>query len=193
MYPIPDQEIKVYVGRILQGMTTEQMRDILVRKWTYTDKIKAKIRLLADTYAEKKFLDLIKSKKINAKPNWKLKNAIVPGNLGSSIGNSLYEREGTMNGLEEKVIMEIGTSPNILFWHRNLDRTKGFYINGYKSNHYPDFILHTKSGKTILLETKGGDRDNTDSDNQLQYQQRNEPECERKRRINSHTVYLPLP
>ncbi len=164
MYPIPDQEIKVYIGRVLNGMNTEQMRDILVRKWSYTDKIKAKIRLLSDTYAEGRFMDLIKSKKIDTKPNWNLGNEIVPGKLGSSIGNSLYEREASMNNFEEKVIMEIGTSSNIAFWHRNLERGKGFYINGFKANHYPDFILHTKSGMTILLETKGDHLDNTDSE-----------------------------
>jgi len=163
MYPIPDQEIKKYIGRILEGMTTEQLRDILMRKWSYTDKIKAKIRLLADSYAEKRFNDLIKSRKIKVKPTWKLPSEIVPGNLGSSIGNSLYEREGSMNNFEEKVIMEIGTSNNVTFWHRNLERGKGFYINGFKANHYPDFILHTKSGKTILIETKGDHLDNTDS------------------------------
>lgn len=163
MYPIADQEIKVYVGRILKGMNAEQMRDILVRKWSYTDKIKSKIRQLSDKYAETQFFYLIKAKKIRTKENWKLKSSIVPGNLGSSIGNSLYEREGKMNGLEERVIMEIGTASNIAFWHRNLDRTKGFFVNGFKSNHYPDFILQTKSGITILLETKGGDRDNSDS------------------------------
>jgi len=163
MYPIADQEIKVYVGRILNNMNTEQMRDILVRKWSYTDKIKGKIRLLSDSYAEGLFMDLVKSKRIKTKNNWKLANTIVPGNLGSSIGNSLYEREGLMNNFEEQVIMEIGTSSNIAFWHRNLERGKGFFINGFKANHYPDFILQTKSGKTILLETKGDHLDGTDS------------------------------
>lgn len=164
MYPIPDQEIKVYVGRILKGMNAEQMRDILVRKWSYTDKIKAKIRQLADSYAEKRFMDLVKSKRIITKQNWKLGKEIVPGNVGSSIGNSLYEKEGSMNNFEEKVIMEIGTSSNIEFWHRNLERGKGFYINGFKANHYPDFILRTKSGKTILIETKGDHLDGSDSE-----------------------------
>lgn len=163
MYPIPDQEIKVYLGRILNSMNTEQLRDILVRKWSYTDKIKDKIRQLADSYAESRFMDLLKSKKINTKANWKLGNEIVPGNAGSSIGNSLYEREGTMNGFEERVVMEIGTSSNVVFWHRNLERGKGFNLNGFV-NHYPDFILQTKSGITILLETKGDDRDNSDSE-----------------------------
>ena len=149
MYPIPDQE---------------QTRDILVRKWSYTDKIKAKIRQLADNYAETRFMDLIKSKRITAKENWKLGKEIVPGKVGSSIGNSLYEKEGTMNNFEEKVIMEIGTSSNIEFWHRNLERGKGFYINGFKANHYPDFILRTKLGKTILIETKGDHLDGSDSE-----------------------------
>lgn len=67
-----------------------------MRKWSYTDKIKAKIRLLADTYAEGRFMDLIKSKKIDTKPNW------------------------------------------------NLERGKGFYINGFKANHYPDFSFASK-------------------------------------------------
>ena len=164
MYPIPDQEIKVYIGRILKSMNTEQLRDILVRKWSYTDKIKGKIRQLSDSYAEGRFMDLLKSKKINTKANWKLGNEIVPGNTGSSIGNSLYEREGAMNGFEERVAMEIGTSSNVAFWHRNLERGKGFYINGFKANHYPDFILQTKSGKTILIETKGDHLDGSDSE-----------------------------
>lgn len=164
MYPIPDQEIKVYIGRILNSMNTEQLRDILVRKWSYTDKIKIKIRQLSDAYAEVRFMDLLKSKQINTKANWKLGNEIVPGNTGSSIGNSLYEREGYMNGFEEKVAMEIGTSSNVAFWHRNLERGKGFYINGFKANHYPDFIMQTKSGKTILIETKGDHLDGSESE-----------------------------
>jgi type III restriction enzyme len=77
----------------------------------------------------------------------KLGNEIVPGNTSSAICNSLYEKEGSMNSLEERVAMEIGTSFNIAFWHRNLERGKGFYINGFKSNLYPDFIIQTKSGK----------------------------------------------
>lgn len=164
MYPIPDQEIKVYIARILNSMNTEQLRDILVRKWSYTDKIKSKIKQLADSYAERRFMDLIKSKKIRTKENWRLSKEIVPGNTGSSIGNSLYEKEGSMNNFEERVAMELGTSSNIEFWHRNLERGKGFYINGFKANHYPDFIMQTKSGKTILVETKGDHLDGSDSE-----------------------------
>ena len=34
-------------------------------------------------------------------------------------------------------------------------------------NHYPDFIVKTKAGRIIALETKGDDRDNTDSELKL--------------------------
>ena len=56
---------------------------------------------------------------------------------------------------------------NVVFWHRNPDRTNGFGINGF-INHYPDFIVVLKSGRIVLLETKGGDRDNSDSRRKLE-------------------------
>ena len=94
---------------------------------------------------------------------WKFETAIIPSKIGNDIGNSLYIHEGDMNGLEEKFILEISNSENIAFWHRNLGRGKGFSLNGFKSNHYPDFILVTKNNKVIIIETKGSDRDNSDS------------------------------
>ena len=94
---------------------------------------------------------------------WKFEPAIVLSKTGNDIGNSLYIHEGDMNGLEEKFILEISNSPNIAFWHRNLGRGKGFSLNGFKSNHYPDFILVTKNNRVIVVETKGSDRDNSDS------------------------------
>ncbi len=163
MYPIADQEIRVYIERILSSLNAEQLQDILIRKLSYADKIKAKIKHHADNFAESRFNDLIKVGKIKAEPSWNFSELIVPGVLGASISKSLYEREGLMNNFETTIITDIAALPNIAFWHRNLGRGKGFSINGYKSNHYPDFIVGTKSGKIILIETKGDDRDNSDS------------------------------
>src|SRR5690625_7855276 len=103
-------------------MTPGESRDIFVRKYNYTRKRQTKIRQSADSYAEVRFLDLLKSKQITTAPKRKLKKEIVVGKTVSSIGNSLYEKEGDMNNLEERVIMEIGTSSNIAFCHRNLER-----------------------------------------------------------------------
>ena len=64
------------------------------------------------------------------------------------------------------MINDIANLNNIEWWHRNLSRGKGFKINGFL-NHYPDFIIKAKSGKIIIIETKGDDRDNSDSELKL--------------------------
>mgnify|MGYP005725985209 CR=1 FL=1 len=163
MAPIPDQEIKAYIKRILEGMTNDQLMDCFARKYSYKDKIKQKIRVLADDYAEKEFFKKIDTGKIKVQSGYKLPKIIVPGKLGPDIMKSLYEREANMNRFEEKVIDSLAALDNLLFWHRNLERGKGFALNGYKSNHYPDFLILTRRGTIILLETKGDDRDNSDS------------------------------
>lgn len=168
IYPIPDQHIKKYVNHILDNMNSEQLKDFLQRKLTYTDKIKQKITSLSDIHAEKQFMELKEVGIIKTKPSWKFPNSIVPNKISGDIGNSLYTHEGDMNNLEQEFIMKISGCSNIAFWHRNLGRGKGFSLNGYKSNHYPDFIIVTKKKTVILAETKGSDRDNSDSAEKLQ-------------------------
>jgi type III restriction enzyme len=136
---------------------------VLQRPNAYTSRIKRKVQSLANSYAEQRFADLLQVGKIGTEAMWRFSSHIVPGQLGKQISNSLYEREGSMNGFEERAISELGALPNIACWHRNLGRSKGFSINGFANNHYPDFILLTKTGKVIVIETKGDDRDNSDS------------------------------
>lgn len=116
-----------------------------------------------DEYAESQFDLFIQTGKIFLKPVWKFPQNIIPGVVGPNIVNSLYEKEGIINMFEHKIILDIASMDNVLFWHRNLGRGKGFPINGFKSNHYPDFLIYTKKGNLVVLETKGDDRDNSDS------------------------------
>lgn len=153
MYPIPDKEIEKYITRILEDFTDEQFTDFANNEYTYTDKIKKRIKELSESFAEQKFRDFLDTDKVFIKPSFKLPKRISPGITSKDITKSLYEREGSMNGFEERVINEIGNMPNVAFWTRNLEK-KGFKINGFV-NHYPDFIIRTKSGKTVILETKG--------------------------------------
>jgi type III restriction enzyme len=153
MFPIPDKEIEKYINRILEDFKDEQFNDLASNEYTYKDKIKAKIIDLSEVYAEKKFKDFLDTDKVSIKPSFILPRSISPGDTAKDITKSLYEKEGSMNGYEERVINEIGNMSNIAFWTRNIER-KGFKINGFV-NHFPDFIIQTKSGKTILLETKG--------------------------------------
>ena len=153
MYPIPDKEIEKYISRILEDFNDEQFSDFANNEYTYTDKIKKKIKELSENFAEQKFKDFLDTDKVYIKQAYKLPKNISLANTAKDITKALYEKEGTMNNFEERVINEIGNMQNIFFWTRNIEK-KGFRINGFV-NHYPDFIVQTKSGKTVVLETKG--------------------------------------
>ncbi|RZK36265.1 MAG: restriction endonuclease, partial [Hymenobacter sp.] len=153
LYPIADKEIERYVKRILEDFTDEQFTDFANHEYTYTGKIKDKIRLLSEEYAYKQFRNFLDQDKAFIQPSYHFPVHISPGEISKNITKSLYEQEGKINGFEERVINEIANLPNIAFWTRNPER-KGFRINGFL-NHYPDFIIQTKSGKTLVVETKG--------------------------------------
>lgn len=161
MYPIADREILAYIKRIMEGLTAEQLHDCLERDYSYVAKIKQKINELSTDYCEKVFGDWLTTEKIVTSPAFKLPEFIAPNVTGPTIANSLYMSEKKANGFEERVINDVANLPNIRFWHKNIEKT-GFRINGF-INHYPDFIVKTNSGKIIILETKGDDRDNSDS------------------------------
>ena len=67
-----------------------------------------------------------------------------------------------MNDFERDVVWQIANLPNVRWWHRNI-AMKGFCINGSK-RHYPDIIVMTKSGKVLLIETKGDHLENSESE-----------------------------
>jgi type III restriction enzyme len=163
MYPIPDSEIKAYLQKVIEGFKSDQIRDLLDRQSAYKDKFKQKIQGFADIHASKMFKSLLEKGKVTAKPTFTLPELIIPKFIGAEIGKSLYEKEGDMNAFETDIIGKIASLDNVIFWHRNLGRGKGFFINGFMSNHYPDFIVYTKSQKLILLETKGDMLDNPES------------------------------
>lgn len=163
MTPISEQELKKYVKRVFDNLNTEQIRDIVDNDFIYVRKIKEKIEKLTSSYAKEKFQMLLDSNEIFVKDNFSLPENIIPLDPSTPISKSLFEREEKMNNYEQDMILEISSLENIVFWHRNLERGKGFYLNGFSSNHYPDFILYSKKGNVILLETKGDVYDNDDS------------------------------
>ena len=154
LYPIADKEIERYVKRILEDFTDEQFTDFANHEYTYTGKIKEKIKALSAEYAHRQFRNFLDQDKVFMQPAYGFVPRIAPGETSKDITKSLYEQEGKINGFEERVINEVANLPNIAFWTRNAERGKGFRINGFL-NHYPDFIIQTKSGKTLVVETKG--------------------------------------
>ena len=166
MYPIDDREIKKYIGRIVEDFSEEQIRDCIERDVSYVRKIKQKITSLADKHAYKTFVDFLDIDKIWLQTNFNLPEIITPSSNAPALPKSLYATEAAMGHFESRVINDIANLDNIVWWHRNLSRGKGFRINGFL-NHYPDFIVKTKLGKIVVIETKGDDRDNSDSELKL--------------------------
>lgn len=166
MYPITDPELKKYIHRVVSGMSAEQIRDCIERDVAYVRKIKQKITTLANAHAHKTFIDMLDVDRITIQSNFSLPESITPSSNASAVPKSLYVTEAAMGDFERRVINDIANLESVQWWHRNGSRGKGFRINGFL-NHYPDFIVKTKMGKVIVLETKGDDRDNSDSELKL--------------------------
>ena len=166
MVPITDPEVKAYIRRVVTGMNAEQIRDCIERDVAYVRKIKQKITTLANTHAQKAFTDLLDVDRIAVQPSFALPESITPSANASAVPKSLYVTEAAMGDFERRLINDVANLDSVQWWHRNGSRGKGFRINGFL-NHYPDFIVKTKAGRIIALETKGDDRDNTDSELKL--------------------------
>jgi type III restriction enzyme len=163
MTPISQQDLKRYVARVFDSLNTEQIRDIVENEFIYIQKIKSKINTLTSTYSKERFQILLDARDIFVKDSFNFPESITSINPSTNIKKSLYEREDSMNRFEQDMILEIAALENVVFWHRNLGRGKGFFLNGFSSNHYPDFIVYTKKGNIIIIETKGDMLDNDDS------------------------------
>lgn len=153
MHPIPDIQIEKYLTRIFQEFSTEQYMQLIEHEYLYSDAIKSKIKDLADSYILKEFRTGLDKDQIDVEPYYSFPSEIRASQAFDSIIKSLYEKEAVINKFEREVINEVANLKNIAFWTRNIDR-QGFCINGF-INHYPDFIIITKSGYIVLLETKG--------------------------------------
>lgn len=166
MYPITDPEVKEYIRRVVTGMNAEQIRDCIERDVAYVRKIKQKITTLANAHAMKTFTDMLDVDRIAIQPSFALPESITPSANASAVPKSLYVTEAAMGDFERRLINDVANLDSVQWWHRNGSRGKGFRVNGFL-NHYPDFIVKTKTGRIIVLETKGDDRDNTDSELKL--------------------------
>lgn len=159
-------EIKSYVGRIVGSMTEDELAAMETAIPTYAAKIQEKIKGLEEAYRESQFARWLDAGKIVCRDSYALPPVITPADTTDAIPKSLYEAEkDDMNGGEHELIDAVVSLANVKWWHRIIER-KGFRLNGYM-NHYPDFMVMTNSGKLVLIEYKGDDRDNSDSQRKL--------------------------
>ena len=158
-------EIRDYVHRIVKNMTEDELAAMETSIPTYARKIREKIEMLKAKYREAKFKQGLDSGKIVCRPSYSFPSVITPSSEVDSIPSSLYEAEANINEFEFNVISRVASMDNVRWWHRVIER-KGFVLNGF-INHYPDFIIMTKSGVLVLLETKGDHLRNPESEAKL--------------------------
>ena len=159
---VNDRDLDLYVDRIIQNLTEDQLTDMEQTPGIYALKINKKVNSLLDEYAKKMFYEWVEQDKISCLPSYKLPREISPTNTIASIPKSLYsEEENFDTEYERKVVMELSSLNNVRWWHRNIAR-KGFLING-AINAYPDLMVKTESGKLLLIETKGDQLENSES------------------------------
>ena len=161
MNTVDAAELRAYIDLIVGTMDKAQLAAMEKAPLGYAAKIKAKIELLLTEHYKETFARWLETERIVCRPSYRLPVCIHPMDNTDMIGGSLYQAEEDMNQLEQDLVMELTSLPNVRWWHRNIAK-HGFCINGF-INHYPDIMLMTNSGKIILVETKGEHLKNDDS------------------------------
>jgi type III restriction enzyme len=159
---IPEPKIIAYIKNSIKDLNNEKIAEIAHDEYFFSNLIRSKIHLLTDNYAEKQFITLLDKGLVVCQESFEFPKKISPKYTLQGITKNLYVEEGEMNDFERRVINEVANLDSVVFWHRNLERGKGFQLNGF-INHYPDFIVKMLNGKIILIETKGDHLDNSDS------------------------------
>ena len=161
-------QLQNYVQRIVNEMTDDELQAMETALPVFAYKIREKIISLEEAWREKQFYQWLDRDKVFCKPFYQPPMVITPPYTIDSIPLSLYSAEkDDMNNFERSVVDIIAGSDKVLWWHRIIDRNqKEFRLNAF-INHFPDFLVRMKTGKILLVETKGGHLDGTDSQRKL--------------------------
>lgn len=163
---IPEPNIKDYVSKVIEQCDADEINSLIDNIYNTRDAIQNKIESLLKEYQIKTFQSWLDRARIEVRPHYTFIDKIIfTSKELQGIEKGLYAKEENVNNFEYDVIFAIAGNENVFFWHRNPDR-KGFCLNGF-INHYPDFIIRMKSGRTILVETKGDHLVNDDSLNKI--------------------------
>ncbi len=165
--PLAESDLRCYIEKILARLTPAELDAVVEQQHAYVESIRQRVKREMLTFSRQRFKHWIDLRKIDTKASFRLPLEISPRQKTVyPSDNSLYLREERGNGLEERMADFLAADENVRWWHRN-SVGKGFFLNG-PINHYPDFIVRLQSGLIVLLETKGGDRDNSDSEAKIE-------------------------
>lgn len=165
---IPENDIKDFIMDVIKGFDNEQLGELYDNELNTQDRFKQHIDALLVEHEEARFKKQLDISTITCEPSFMFPKRMTYKKTAIGLCKGLYsEEDGDINNFEYDIIKDVINLDNVAFWHRNPDRTNGFCINGF-INHYPDFIVGLKSGRIVMLETKGDDRDNSDSRRKLE-------------------------
>ena len=162
------EEVTAYVTRVISEMDEDALNAMESSIPFYASKIRDKIEEYETDYRRKRFDDLIEMNKIVCRVDgaYAFPNVIRASVSFASLDKSLYTAEcNDLNNFEFKLISSIASLDNIIWWHRNISK-RGFRINGF-INHFPDFIVKTTAGIVVLVEAKGEQLKNDESEARL--------------------------
>lgn len=163
---VVEPDIKKYVDRVIANLDADAISSLVDNLYLTRDTIQEKIEGLLKDYQKQVFQQWLNTGRIQLNGHYTFLEVIAMTKEEIvGIDKGLYVAEETVNDFEYDVISAIADNPNVFFWHRNREK-KEFCINGF-INHYPDFVVRMKSGKTILVETKGDHLVNDDSKNKI--------------------------
>lgn len=164
---LSEPQIIRYIKSTLAPMSNETLSELAANEAGTAETFKKKITALMLAYAEKQFKIMLDSGEIICQESYPMPERIHLTQTCLGIPKSMYAEEEQCDSFEFGVIRQIAELDNVLCWHRNQERGKGFGLNGFSNNHYPDFIVLLKSGHVILIETKGRHLDNPDSKSKI--------------------------
>ncbi len=162
---VDSRELSQYVDLIVDQMDSDELSALEKSPQGFASRIKTYIEKLMEEHRQRQFNEWLEVGKITCQPMYEFKKKIAPLHSTSTFGGSLYLAEEEVNDFEYEMVMALTGLDNIKWWHRNISRQE-FCINGFV-NHYPDFIVMTKSGKMLMIETKGDHLENRETKNKL--------------------------
>ena len=170
---VNEPHISNYIKDVLRSKSDEELVDLFDNDVMTERAFKQKIDSLVADYQHKNFRTLLDKTQIictaDCEDAYRFPATISPVKKAIGLSKGLYiEEDGDLNNFEYSIINSVANLGNVLFWHRNTERRQdSFCINGF-IHHYPDFIIYTQKGNIVLLETKGDDRDNSDTMNKIE-------------------------
>ncbi|MGO4806545.1 DEAD/DEAH box helicase [Arthrobacter sp. 2MCAF15] len=160
---IVSEDLRRYVHRVVESLDGAQLKVLETSPHAAAARIRTKIDGFLVEHRMAEFEAGLDDESIGVRSTYQLPERISLTEPNTSVGGSLYEAEGSMNGEERDLIMKVAALDNVAWWHRVVERAPdAFCING-PMNHYPDFIVCTKGGKIVLVESKGEMLKNDDS------------------------------